>query len=122
MGLVALAVAAAAAGLHQSYSDGDARPRPHRPTPALAHVDDFALLDHEGRHHRLVDYSDAEAVVLVVQSNGCPIVRHLVGDLKTLHDEFSGQGVVLLMLNASPQDSRAEIAAEATATTSTSPC
>ena len=38
-------------------------------------VDNFMLLDQDGQAHELHYYSDAKAIVLIVQGNGCPIVR-----------------------------------------------
>lgn len=93
--LLALALAAAAAG---------------EPGPA---VDDFALLDQLGRFHQLHDYAAARAIVLFVQGNGCPIARGAVPELNALRAELEPQGVVFLALNASPQDERDAVAAEA---------
>jgi peroxiredoxin len=76
-------------------------------------VDDFALLDQHGRFHALRDYSGARAIVLFVQGNGCPIARAAVPALEALRAELEPQGVVFLALNASPQDERAAVAAEA---------
>jgi peroxiredoxin len=76
-------------------------------------VDDFALLDERGRFHQLADLAGARAVVLFVQGNGCPIARGAIPALRAVRAELEPRGVVFLALNASPQDGRAEIAAEA---------
>lgn len=76
-------------------------------------VADFALLDHEGAFHRLYYHSDAEAIVLFVQGNGCPIARSSLPALRALRERFGPRGVAFLMLNANPQDDRAAIAREA---------
>jgi peroxiredoxin len=81
--------------------------------PGAPHVDDFTLLDHEGRSHRLSWYGDRKAVVLFVQGNGCPIARSTLPALATLRSEFAPRDVVFLGLNASPQDDRASVAREA---------
>jgi len=81
--------------------------------PAAA-VDNFALLDQRGRFHELHAYRDRQAVVLLVHGNGCPIARNAVPALAALEEEFAPRGVAFLLLNASPQDDRASIAAEAT--------
>jgi hypothetical protein len=78
-------------------------------------VDDFALLDHEGRSHRLSYYGDRRAVVLFVQGNGCPIARNTIPVLETVREEFAAQGVVFFGLNANPQDDRESVAGEARA-------
>ena len=76
---------------------------------------DFALLDQHGELHRLHYYSkdaNTRAIVLFVQGNGCPLVRKQVPELKRLRSAFASQGVKFWMINANPQDTRAEIAAE----------
>jgi peroxiredoxin len=78
-------------------------------------VDDFALLDHAGRFHRLRDYADARAIVVFVQGNGCPIARGAVPVLNSLRAELEPKGVAFLALNASPQDDRGAVAAEVAA-------
>ena len=87
-------------------------------TPAVAlsvgeQVEDFSLLDEQGRYHSLRYYGDARALVLFVQGNGCGISRSAVPALRTLREQFEPRGVVFLGLNANPQDDRASVAAEA---------
>jgi len=89
-----------------------AGPGAAEPPPA---VDDFALLDQHGRFHALRDYGDARAIVLFVQGNGCPIARAAIPALEALRAELEPQGVAFLALNASPQDGREAVAAEAAA-------
>lgn len=76
-------------------------------------VDNFMLLDHTGKAQELFYNYDANAVVIMVQGNGCPIVRNLAGDFKAIRDEYESKGVRFLMLNASPNDTREEVAREA---------
>ena len=38
-------------------------------------VENFKLLDHQGKSQELYYNSDATVIVLMVQGNGCPIVR-----------------------------------------------
>ncbi len=78
-----------------------------------ARVDNFVLLDHAGSAFELHYYRDAPAVVLIVQGNGCPIVRNALPDYRTVSDAYAPQGVEFVMLNANLQDHRASIAAEA---------
>ena len=85
------------------------------PAPEPPRVDDFALLDQHGRFHRLSSHAAARAVVLFVQGNGCPIARNSIPVLNALRAEFEPRGAVFLALNASPQDERAAVAAEAAA-------
>ena len=82
------------------------------PVAALT-VADFALVDHRGVEHRLYAYSDAKAVVLMVQGNGCPVVRNALTDLRAVRERFAERDVVFLMINSNLQDHRESIAAEA---------
>lgn len=76
-------------------------------------VDNFVLLDHRGDAHELHYHRSASAVVLMVQGNGCPIVRNALSDFSALQQQFADQGVKFFMLNSNLQDHRATIAAEA---------
>jgi hypothetical protein len=75
-------------------------------------VDDFALLDQEGKSHQLYYYSDKKAVVIISQGVGCPIIRKSIPYLRELKKMFEPQGVVFLMLNANTQDDRDSIRQE----------
>ncbi len=77
------------------------------------YVDNFTLLDHEGKAHELYYLQDAPAIVMMIQGNGCPIVRNAWADYKAVKDEFADQGVQFYMLNANKQDNRERLQAEA---------
>ena len=76
-------------------------------------VDNFMLLDQEGQAHELYYYSDAAAIVLIVQGNGCPIVRNALPDYRAISDAYADRNVRFLMINSNLQDGRETIAAEA---------
>jgi hypothetical protein len=76
-------------------------------------VDNFVLIDHNGKAQELYYQNDAKAVVIIVQGNGCQIVRSLLTDYQALRDDYQAKGVQVLMLNSNLQDSRASIKAEA---------
>jgi hypothetical protein len=76
-------------------------------------VDNFMLLDQHGKAHELYYHADAEAVVIMIQGNGCPIVRNAVTDYQSLATEYADDGVRFFMLNGNLQDKRDSIAAEA---------
>jgi len=76
-------------------------------------VDNFVLLDQTGKAHELYYQSDASAIVVMIQGNGCPIVRNAWSDFRTTRDEYESQGVRFYMLNANPQDSRSDLVSEA---------
>ena len=66
-------------------------------------VDNFSLLDQNGTSHELYGYADSKAVVLMVQGNGCPIVRNALGDIKGVRDLYATKNVVFLMINSNLQ-------------------
>jgi hypothetical protein len=80
---------------------------------ASARVDNFRLLDQELRSHELYYYEDAAAIVLMVQMNGCPIVRNLLSDFQALQADYAERGVEFAMINPALQDTRAAIRQEA---------
>ena len=81
--------------------------------PGAQHVDNFTLLDQNGKSHKLYYLSDKKAVVVMVQGNGCPITRAAWGALKEVRAEYAGKGIEFLMLNSNQQDDRASIQTEA---------
>lgn len=80
---------------------------------AHAKVDNFMLLDHLGDAQELYYHSDADAVVIVVQGNGCPVVRNALADLAQVRSRHAENAVVFLMINSNLQDDRASVRAEA---------
>jgi peroxiredoxin len=75
-------------------------------------VDNFRLLDQNGKSHELYYSSDMKAVVLMVHGNGCPIVRQAVPALREIREKYQSQGVEFLLLNSNLQDKRDDVAAE----------
>jgi peroxiredoxin len=76
-------------------------------------VDNFQLLDQKGEAHELYYLSDMKAVVIMVQGNGCPIVRNALPTLDLVRNEYAQRGVAFLLLNANLQDERESIRREA---------
>ena len=76
-------------------------------------VDNFRLLDHRGASHELYYYADARAIVLMVQGNGCPIVRNSMPDFREIRNAYASENIRFLLINSNPQDSRTTIAKEA---------
>jgi len=77
------------------------------------HVADFKLRDETGASHELYGLSSKKAIVIMTQSNGCPIVRLAVPALREIKDRYSAQGIEFLMLNPTLQDTGASVAHEA---------
>lgn len=78
-----------------------------------AKIEDFHLLDQEGRSHFLHRQTKSKAVVLIATANGCPVVKEAAPRIKALSDRFASQGVTFWMVDSSPQDGRASTAKEA---------
>lgn len=76
-------------------------------------VENFTLLDHLGASHELYYYSDAKALVFMVQGNGCPISRNAWLRFRELRDEYAEKGVRFMMINSNLQDHRSSIRQEA---------
>jgi hypothetical protein len=51
-------------------------------------VDNFRLVDHEGKSHELYYLSDMRAVVLLAQGNGCASARQAANDLESLRATY----------------------------------
>lgn len=73
-------------------------------------VDDFALLDQNGKFHHLYYLSDAKAVVLMAHDNECAATRDAIAGLEQAKNSFGGRGVEFLMINV--DDSRQAVAAQ----------
>ena len=76
-------------------------------------VPDFRLTDQRGQQHRLYDLNNQKAVVIMIQGNGCPIVRQALPLLQQVRDQYRDKGVEFLLLNSNLQDNAESIAKEA---------
>lgn len=76
-------------------------------------VDNFRLLDHRGESHELYYHSDASAIVVMVQGNGCPIVRNQLPRLAEIRDAYAEKGVEFFLINSNLHDDRDRIRTEA---------
>lgn len=76
-------------------------------------VKNFGLYDHLDAFHRLYYYDNAEAIVLYVQGNSCPIVRKSIKRFEEVREEYEEKGFKFLMINANPQDTRDLVSTEA---------
>lgn len=75
----------------------------------------FQLVDHTGRARELAYFSNYRAVVLIFTAVGCTNSQASVASIKSLRDQFEPQGVRFLLLNASRDEARTNIAAQAVA-------
>lgn len=118
---MALALAAGSAGAATEGYDGhetkmgEMSPATGRGgVPVAEYADNFRLIDHNGLAQELYYYSDAPAIVLMTQGNGCPIVRNAMPILREIRDAYADKGVEVFLLNSNLQDDRDAVIAEAT--------
>lgn len=76
-------------------------------------IDNFRLLDQNGESHERYYLSDAKAVVVVIQGNGCPIVCDDAARVARHARPVSVTGVEFLLLNVNRQDRRDALIREA---------
>jgi peroxiredoxin len=77
------------------------------------HIADFTLKDETGASHRLYSLSGKKAVVIMTQSDGCPIVRLAVPALREIREHYRSQDMEFLLLNPTLQDSADAVQHEA---------
>ena len=70
------------------------------------HIADFTLTDQAGGAHQLYALSGKKAVVIMTQSDGCPIVRLAVPALREIRERYRSQNIEFLLLNPTLQDTR----------------
>lgn len=88
-------------------------------TPAIAAVDagnpapDFTLTDSQGKEHKLSDFK-GKYVVLEWANPECPFVRkhYDSGNMQKLQKEYTGKGVVWLMIASSAEGKQGHFTAE----------
>jgi peroxiredoxin len=78
-----------------------------------AHVADFTLKDQSGVAHQLYALAGKKAVVIMTQSNGCPIVRLAVPALRGIRERYRSQDIEFLLLNPTLQDTSEAVQQEA---------
>jgi peroxiredoxin len=79
--------------------------------PPGAKVENFTLTDQSGKSHELYSLQDAPAIVIVPQVNGDPLSRDAIKTIEGMKGIFGG--AEYFVLNSSPVDTSATIAAEA---------
>jgi peroxiredoxin len=97
---------------HQGHTHQASAPPAYSDAIVGRQLDDFALRDHEGVLHRLYEYRDSPAVVIMTQGNGCPIVRNAMPVFSQVRDAYRERDVVFLLLNSNLQDNRETVARE----------
>jgi len=70
----------------------------------------FSLPGIDGRMHSLTDFKDKKAVLVVFMCNHCPYVKHKIGAIVSLFNEFKNKNVSVIGINSNdpsryPEDS-----------------
>jgi len=60
----------------------------------------FSLPDTAGKPVSLVDFQDADALLIVFMCNHCPFVKHIIRDFVELAKEYQGRGVGVVGINS----------------------
>ena len=82
-------------------------------TALAERVENFTLPDQDGIAHELYGFKDAAAVVIMIQGNGCPIVRNAWPVYRQLRETYRANGVEFLLLNSNLQDDATSVRREA---------
>jgi peroxiredoxin len=61
---------------------------------------DFDLPDPDGKHYRLADFADADALVVAFICNHCPFVKHLRKELAAFGRDCTAKNVAMVAITA----------------------
>ena len=75
-------------------------------------VNDFKLADETGKTHNLYELKDKKAIVMMIQGNGCPIVRLAVPALRDVRDRYKGRDFEFFLMNSNLQDTPESVKSE----------
>jgi len=75
-------------------------------------VDNFLLLDHQGKPRELYRQTGARAVVLIFTTMGCPIIEKSTPTIKALRDEFASRGIVFWLVDSNTEDDAKTVSEE----------
>lgn len=75
-------------------------------------VKNFSASDQYGKKHELYASAGKKAIVVMIQGNGCPIVRQALPALAEIRDQYQSRGVEFILLNSNLQDTQESVAKE----------
>jgi len=75
-------------------------------------VENFLLLDHEGKSRELYHQTGARAVVLIFTTTGCSIVEKSIPTIKALRDEFASKGIIFWLVDSNTEDDAKTVSEE----------
>lgn len=71
----------------------------------LETVDDFTLMDYNGKEHALSDYKDSKAIVILFVATECPISNAYNSRMESIFKEYSEKGIAFIGINSNKAES-----------------
>jgi peroxiredoxin len=71
----------------------------HPVLPIGSPAPDFNLPGIDGKNHTLAEYASAKILVIVFQSNHCPVSQNYEGRIKAIQQDYKGRGLTLVGIN-----------------------
>lgn len=71
--------------------------------------DDFSLRDVNGNKHKLSDYKNSKAIVIMFISTQCPVSNDYNSRMQSLFEEYSKKGIAFIGINSNKEESVEEI-------------
>lgn len=62
--------------------------------------DDFSLRDVNGNEHKLSDYKNSKAIVIMFISTQCPVSNDYNSRIQSLIEEYSKKGIAFIGINS----------------------
>ncbi len=72
-------------------------------------VENFTLKDCYGKEHKLSDFKDAKAIVIIFVATQCPVSNAYNERMAALHKEYKDKGITLIGINSNKQESVEEM-------------
>jgi len=76
---------------------------------ASGKVENFKLKDYNGKEHKLSDFKDSKAIVVIFIATQCPISNNYNERMAALHKEYNDKGIAFIGINSNKQESVEEI-------------
>lgn len=71
----------------------------HPVLPIGSPAPDFNLPGIDGKNHTLAEYASAKILVIVFQSNHCPVSQNYEGRIKAIQQDYKARGLTLVGIN-----------------------
>lgn len=74
-----------------------------------AAIENFSLIDYNGKKISLADYKNSKAIVLIFISTQCPVSNAYNERMASLHNDYSTKNIALLGINSNKAETPEEI-------------